>query len=164
NSTIRNSLIAGNGANNGADRTGDGVVPGSGGGVYLRGGSVLNCTIIENQSAQAGGTYAEIGTLRNSIIYFNSASSNANWSNIVGTFDHSCTTPDPGGPGNIVDDPQFVDQPNKNYHLAPTSPCVDAGMNEPWMSGAQDLDGNPRIANGTVDLGAWESTSGSGTP
>src|SRR6185436_16309710 len=70
---------------------------------------------------------------------------------------YCCTTPDPGGVGNIVADPQFVDATNGNYRLGPTSPCVDAGANEEWMLGAIDLDGNPRIHNGTVDLGGWES-------
>jgi len=42
NSTIRSSLIASNGAANGADSSGDGVVLGFGGGVYLRGGSLLD--------------------------------------------------------------------------------------------------------------------------
>jgi hypothetical protein len=153
-SVIRDSLIAGNRA-----ASGDwGDSPGVGGGVYLRGGRLLNCTLTGNQAADSGGIYVESGNIRNSIVYFNSASTNANWYNVGGTFDHSCTTPDPGGVGNRVADPQFVDPPNGNYRLGPTSPCIDAGLNEVWMSSAHDLDGNPRIHNGTVDMGAWEST------
>ena len=105
--------------------------------------------------------YVESGIVRNSIVYFNTASTKANWYNGGGSFDHSCTTPDPGGVGNIGADPRFVDGTNgnyRNYRLAPTSPCIDAGVNEPWMVGATDLDGNPRIFNETVDLGAWDST------
>src|SRR5207249_1167104 len=101
--------------------------------------------------------YAESGTVRNSIIYLNSASTNANWYNGGGgSFDHSCTTPDPGGVGNIVEDPRFVDRTNGNYRLGSASPCVDAGANEDWMLEARDIDGNARIVNGTVDLGGWE--------
>ena len=44
--------------------------------------------------------------------------------------------------------------------LAPTSPCIDAGINATWMLGAHDLDGGPRIRKGKagiVDLGAYGS-------
>ena len=124
------------------------------------------------EPSRGGGIYVESGNVRNSIIYFNSASSGANWywndpllrsDQLVlvgeGPFAYCCTTPDPGGVGvgNIVEDPQFVDPTNGNYRLVPISPCIDAGLNEEWMHAAQDLDGNPRIDNGTVDLGAWET-------
>jgi hypothetical protein len=153
NSIIRNSLIAGNRAASSEDS------PSLGGGVYLRGGSLIDCTVTGNQAAEAGGIYVESGNVRNSIVYFNSAPTNADWYNGGGSFAYSCTTPDPGTVGNIVQDPQFVDRTNGNYRLAPTSPCIDAGVNEQWMVGATDPDGNPRIVNGTVDLGAWESTN-----
>jgi hypothetical protein len=181
NSVVRNSLISMNVVDAGYDAlTGtDGGLPGFGGGVYFRGGGLLNCTITGNrivpsrgtEPPKGGGIYVESGNVRNSIIYFNSAASGANWYwndplfpiqqlQLVAQapFTYSCTTPDPGGTGlgNIVEGPQFVDQTNGDYRLQGTSPCIDAGANEPWMSGAQDLDGNPRIASGTVDLGAWE--------
>ena len=35
------------------------------------------------------------------------------------------------------------------------SPCLDAGDNA-FVQGATDLDGNPRILNGVVDMGAYE--------
>jgi len=170
NSVIRNSLIATNVADAGYDPETDidGGLPGFGGGIYLHGGSLLNCTVTGNRTvpptgtepAKGGGTYVETGNVRNSIIYFNSAPSGPNWHNVGGgSFDHSCTTPDPGGVGNLVEDPEFVDRTNGNYRLTPTSPCFDAGTNEAWMAVAADLDGNPRISHGTVDLGAWESTN-----
>jgi hypothetical protein len=160
NSVVRNSLIAGNGAHSGYQYPREGALPGFGGGVYLRGGSLVNCTVAQNSASEAGsGLYVETGAVRNSIVYFNSGSSSANWYNAgAGVFDHTCTTPDPGGSGNIADDPQFLDHTNGNYRLAAASPCIDAGVNESWMSGAQDLDGNPRIYNnGIVDIGAYES-------
>lgn len=39
------------------------------------------------------------------------------------------------------------------------SPLVNAGLNAPFGgSSAVDLDGNPRVDLGTIDVGAWEST------
>lgn len=45
-----------------------------------------------------------------------------------------------------------------DYRLSDTSPCVGSGQNETWMSDALDLDGHPRIFDGTVDMGAYEYT------
>jgi len=66
---------------------------------------------------------------------------------------------DPGGIGNITQDPQFVDPANGDFHLASSSPCIDAGITQPWMVGAQDLDGNPRISGPSVDIGAYEKAA-----
>ena len=42
-----------------------------------------------------------------------------------------------------------------NLRLQPNSPCINAGDNS-YVTGATDLDGNPRISGGTVDIGAYE--------
>ena len=68
----------------------------------------------------------------------------------------TCTTPLPLGYGNITNEPQFVDATNRDYRLLPSSSCLDAGINQDWMLDATDLEGNPRILNGTVDMGAYE--------
>ena len=57
---------------------------------------------------------------------------------------------------NISGDPLFVDAANGNFRLRPTSPCRDAGNNA-YVQSVTDLAGNPRISNGTVDMGAYES-------
>ena len=48
-----------------------------------------------------------------------------------------------------------------DYSLPKTSPCIDAGSNASWMTGAKDLAGNDRIQKGTtdliVDMGAYET-------
>lgn len=72
---------------------------------------------------------------------------------------HTCTTPLVPGIGNITNDPQFVDLSSTNLRLKSTSPCINAGTNFAWMVGATDLDGLPRVINGTVDMGAYESPS-----
>ena len=160
NSTIRDSLIT----FNGAIIAQPGASAGLGGGVYMQGGALVNCTVSENGAnnsdegpGQGGGVYVESGGITNSIIYFNYSGVGANWTNAgSGVFDHSCTTPDPGGAGNVVQDPQFANPGNGDFHLASSSPCIATGVVQSWMTGAEDLDGNPRIANGEVDRGAYE--------
>jgi len=58
--------------------------------------------------------------------------------------------------GNIqTNDFGFVDASNNNYRLLETSPCIDSGSNI-YVTSDWDLDGNPRIIDGTVDMGAYE--------
>jgi hypothetical protein len=70
------------------------------------------------------------------------------------------------GRGNINADPFFVDADgadnifgteDDNLRLLPGSPCTDRGDNSAVPpSVTEDLDGNPRIMDGTVDMGAYE--------
>ena len=59
-------------------------------------------------------------------------------------------------PGNISADPLFLNAANSDFHLSLGSAAVDTGNNSAPNLPATDFDGNPRIANGTVDLGAYE--------
>ena len=61
------------------------------------------------------------------------------------------------GKGNMILDPTFVDAAAGDYRLAPGSPCIDAGNNVP-VATSFDLIDSPRIANETVDMGAYEYT------
>jgi hypothetical protein len=146
---FRNCLFSGNTAS------------GHGGGVLVTpGGEPLleNCTVAGNSANDGGGIYAGDGTNFNGIVYFNTAETNANWGGygFGMSYYNSCTTPLDNllGTGNIDDDPSFIS--SGDYHLSSGSPCVDAGTNQTWMTGAKDLDENPRIVNGTVDMGAYE--------
>ena len=57
-------------------------------------------------------------------------------------------------------DPLFVDDTNNNFSLQASSPAIDFGVNGELPTGlTQDLNGNDRITNGTVDAGAYEFTA-----
>ena len=60
-----------------------------------------------------------------------------------------------GGPGNIAVHPLFVDYAGGNLRLQTNSPCINAGNNS-YVTSNNDLDGNPRIVRGTVDIGTYE--------
>ncbi|MCC7291788.1 MAG: hypothetical protein IT449_06985 [Phycisphaerales bacterium] len=61
-----------------------------------------------------------------------------------------------GGEGNFDADPQWIDAGGGNLRIAGDSPCVDAGDNDA-VTQSVDLDGNPRILGGRVDIGAYEN-------
>jgi len=66
---------------------------------------------------------------------------------------------------NKFQDPLFIFAPPAssastsagNFHVLSTSPAIDMGLNaaNPYPT---DLDGNPRIQNGTIDIGAYETS------
>jgi predicted outer membrane repeat protein len=68
------------------------------------------------------------------------------------------------GGNNLDKDPLFVNPiaasnaptTDGNYRLLSGSPAIDAGNNEYVQNVAKDLDGNSRIFNTTVDMGAYE--------
>ena len=64
--------------------------------------------------------------------------------------------------GNQTVDPRFFDVEGSDFHLSPDSPAIDAGDNS-FVSetNATDLDGNPRIGNSLVDIGAYERETSS---
>jgi predicted outer membrane repeat protein len=151
-----------------------------GGGMYNYGynsGAMLTNVTFSGNSAEYGGGGMYIGAsdlepaLTNSILWGNTAPDGAqiyNYSNT--TISYSLVQGSGGsgpgwdtslgtdGGGNIDADPQFVDAPNGDLHLQPTSPAIDAGDNSAVPPGiTTDLDGNLRIVNGIVDMGAYEA-------
>ncbi|MGA2177433.1 MAG: PKD domain-containing protein [Verrucomicrobiota bacterium] len=133
-STLNNCALAGNTAQL------------DGGGAYS--GMLNNCTLTGNSAQTGGGAYA---TLNNCIVYFNDGGNYDPDS----TLNYCCTTPMPGGIGDITNAPLFVDYAGGNLHLQSNSPCINSGNNA-YVVGSTDLDGNPRIVGGTVDIGAYE--------
>ena len=148
-SSLQNCLLTGN------------LATGSfgGGGAYQ--GTLENCTVVANRCQSAGGNGGgtpNVGGCISCIIYNNTSLSSAGTQNYSGGgfLYNCCTTPLPsGGPGNFTTDPLLVNQAGGDFHLQSTSPCINAGNNI-YATSATDLDGNPRIVDGTVDVGAYE--------
>jgi parallel beta-helix repeat protein len=138
-----------------------------GGGVFnLNIGSnptITNCTFSSNSATDGGGIFNSSGSslaLANCILWgntatgmgaqiFNSSSSVAvSFSDVQGGY---------SGGGNINADPCFVNAAAGDLHLLPDSPCINAG--KPSFvpkPGETDIDGEPRVMLGRVDMGADE--------
>ncbi len=125
----------------------------SGGGMSL--GTLANCTLIYNSASVNGGGLSD-GTARNSILWFNTADGVG--SNMYFSSSYNSSSPGVSGAGNISLFPAFVDSDNDDFRLQSSSPCIDSGDNG-WVVGDVDLDGEIRIVNGTVDMGAYESVT-----
>ncbi len=170
NSSINTCIISGNRANWGGGNTFEyggtmdnsvvcnNLVTGkysSAGGLYcVYGGVIRNCTVVGNSAeGSAGGVYAPDAVFQNTIIYHNIAPANENF--VYGGFYNCCTFPNPDGSDNLTNDPQWIDYISGDYHLKPGSACINAGSNACVFSDT-DLEGRPRIIDGTVDMGAYE--------
>ena len=145
-------------------------------------GLIRNCTIVNSQwGIEIGVPGAGTVTVENCIIY---RKADSIWPQImVGqqatlNISHTCLQDDLStvegtvnwGPGNIIGaDPCFIRvgcwDLNRlgtllqgDYHLQPDSPCINAGDPcYPYDPNETDLDGNPRIIDGRIDMGAYET-------
>ncbi len=155
--TLRNCALLGNEAFYG----GGGVA----GGDDLNLGSVFlnNCSLVGNIGYNGGGGADYEAVLSNCILYDNTGLFFEGKDNYTGLcqLNYSCTTSLPAsGIGNITNAPLFVDLANGNLRLQSNSPCINSGRNvSAGYPRYLDLDGNPRISGGTVDIGAYEFQS-----
>jgi hypothetical protein len=158
----------------------DNVADWAGGGILCIEASMMieNCTIHGNSASLGGGGIYCIGNSTidavNSIFWENAAPkgpdiavrSAAAPSMFTISFSNVKNGPaavhvDPGctldwGPGMIDSDPLFVDAGNGDFHLTFQSPCRASGDNSAPGLPFVDFEGDPRIAHGTVDMGADE--------
>lgn len=133
-----------------------------GGGIYnLNDGMdsnplLTNVTIAGNTAVNGGGIFIHSGTpeLRNTIVWGNS-------SGITGTpvINNTIIQGGTANGTNLGDvDPMYADAANGGYSLLGGSPAINRGDNSYLPAGLlTDLDGNSRILNGYVDIGAYES-------
>jgi hypothetical protein len=127
---------------------------------------VTNCTIVNNDIGAAEGGYGGAiynedsnPTLTNCILWGNAR---GQITGNPGTVSYSDVQGGWAGAGNINADPRFVSA--GDYHLAPGSPCIDAGTNSPPGGlPATDIESNPRVLDGNgdgsavADMGAYEA-------
>jgi len=149
-----------------------------GGGIYNEGAGTLtvtDCTIARNSASNGGGIF-NVGsaTLGNTIVADNSVTG-------IGYPDFDGTVTDSGN--NLIGDDSgssgFTKSsdllnanpllsalgnyggPTQTFALLPGSPAINAGSNAlipVWITTDQRGTGYPRIVNGTVDIGAFESS------
>jgi len=111
-------------------------------------GSVFNCTIADNLAApntDCHGVEASGAMIMNCIIW--------NISDLI----PSAFLEGSYVRGSSTGYPHFVDPAAGDYHLRSYSPCIGAGINYYASEIASDLDGEPRIMFGNVDVGADEA-------
>ena len=128
--TLYNCTLTGNGTR-------------SGGGAFYC--TLYNCTVTGNHADQMEPGGAGGGALYNCILCFNTGAQYSGYSSNL----NYCWT----------SDPLFVDYTNGNLRLQSNSPCINAGNNA-YVTTTTDFDGRPRIAGGTVDMGAYEFQPG----
>ena len=157
NPTIINGLFDGNSAPSGSAMRNNDPSP-----------RIIGGTFVNNQGGAAiRSRNGSIPELINSIVYGNPGGS-LSWANVHSMPVASYSNIEGGHPGvmNSDVDPLFADfdGPDGNpatlddndYHLGPASPVINAGTNAVPELPPADLDGNPRIAAGTADMGAYE--------
>jgi len=127
--TVTNCTFSGNSAN------------ANGGGVNNRDSGanlvVTNCILWSNTASNGSQIY-------------NTSSATVSYSNVQRSW------PWPGT-GNIIAYPLFISASSGDLRLLPDSPCIDTGNpNYEVEPNETDLDGNPRVMDGRVDMGTYE--------
>ena len=117
---------------------------------------LTNCTVVYNTNFDmAAGLY--VCYAFNCIIYYNVTINGSNPNFWSGHSRNCCTAPGSytGWTLDLVtNEPGFVDVAAGNWRLQSNSPCINAGNFD--SVSATDLDGNPRLVGGAVDIGAYE--------
>ena len=177
-STVRDCLIM----RNGSEHTSAGV--------YMVGGAIENCTIVENYCKMKGVTaethpdYAsgivmgwdwqgkQNATAKNLIIWGNTFADGfvrEVYSKGEATINQflTCLVSNPEsvhGEGNFAGDPRFKNSAQGDFHIRTDSPCKNSALLLDWMvPGATDHDGNRRVFEGKPDLGCYENVTYTGT-
>lgn len=163
NGNVRNSLFVNNGGTSGNN---------PGGAIFLDGGEVDNCTVVSNRHPYSAGITANGGKVRNCLIVGNTCTTSSQdghgevWLGTASCFERCLTDGGEAINGTCFSVPLegiFKTRGDKPYDLPASSPAVNRGEVLPWMSGATDFYGRPRVVGRIPDIGCVENQSGSGT-
>ncbi|TCC91080.1 MBG domain-containing protein [Pedobacter hiemivivus] len=143
-----------------------------GGGLFISQIPVVltNVTVAGNYASLRGGAMENFFTndvvIRNSIIWGNSGPEAKIYNRTSSpTISYSLLQEAAPGTGNLSVDPLFRDVLKGDYRIQLGSPAINAGSNTFFNSGQSpdlsalitDVKGNPRKADGTIDMGAYET-------
>ena len=133
------TTIAGNEATGSASR---------GGGVYIDGGTntFTNSIVALNEAAEDAQVNKDVGVIKSS---YSVSSAELNWEEIG---EESLNYDDPENPFEM-----FIDPNNGNYHLLSYSDVAGVGNPSAVIVTDDDLDGKPRLIDGTISMGAYEN-------
>lgn len=157
---IRNCVIDLNSNRAGATTSGGGISVGAGRPV------IESCTIVSNNVGRTnlGGGIALrsttfTATIRNNVVRDNSSGDDL--FGVTADMISHCHVGDGEFDGInkcFAEEPAFENLALRDYRLTSKSPAgLDAGIYQPWMEGATDLGGNPRVLNKLPDVGAFET-------
>ncbi len=156
---LRDSIVASCG--NSGKRT---TANNKGGGIYLKGASkVLNCTVVNNTACTGGGVFIEgsDAVVANCIITGNDEGGSAStgtpdWYGTASRFINCCALVAANDSCLTVSaSPVSADF---TIDASAGAACINHGDNA-YVFSSRDIFGNPRIVNGTVDIGAAEYAS-----
>ena len=117
---------------------------------------LINNTILNSAATVGGGIYCEDSEVEivNCVIWGNEADADPDIGGGAGVVSYSNLSTEWDGEGNLSQDPGYeIDEDGMPY-LTSRSPCINRGLNHELLS--QDIDGEPRIIQGTIDQGADE--------
>ena len=116
---------------------------------------LVNCTLTGNVGVGVNSAY-----LLNTISYGNTqdASDSVLWA--TNSCGRACT--EAKGPDNTTADPKLGTEGRVRFVPMPGSPCLNAGLHQPWMTDPSDVrsrdrHGRRRLLGPTVDMGAFEA-------
>lgn len=120
---------------------------------------LVHCTFSGNTAAGEGGALFNVDSdpaIYNCIFWGNGPDEVAEGGTLITHMTFSCIEGGFPGMGNIDSDPLFVNQEFGDLHLSHPSPCKNVGTHSPSVFADTDFEGDPRIVDNTVDMGADE--------
>jgi hypothetical protein len=153
---VENCLITGNYDNEDqAPRTHNGAV-------YISGGEMINCTIVNNASRQVAGVQCTGGAVVNCVIYGNRSTVAGGIAAVYGGGKPECFTNCASDVAAINETCvtglfNFADPERGDWRPQCGSICIDGGTADVVDLAPLDLDGAPRLSANQIDIGCYEA-------